>query len=293
MKKKQLAIIKQVSEVETKSGVAFDKNINDIINLSEQAKAVTSVDHPSFKEVKKELQVTRKYVNDYFMGARAEFNRMAKGVIEVEKLVLAEFVPEEDRLIAMDKAEKARLIVVARTEALPLKHERITTAGIEFTDEEILAMEDADFELEFAMRLQAKVEADRVAEQARIAEANAKLEAEKAELQREVDKQNAIERARKEERDRAEEALRVQKETAEREKREAEERRLAEEQERIERAEREKREAEEQKAREEAAEQARIASAKYQAFLTKNKYNESNDIIIDSKLYRFVAEYKA
>lgn len=283
---KSLEIIKQVGEVETKSGVAFERKIVDVIDLGERGKAIVSVDDPQFKDVKTEMQKTRKYVNDYFMNARAEFNRMAKGVIQVEKIVLDQFVPEEDRLIALDKAEKARLLIEARREALPAKRERITTAGIEFTDEEILAMEDATFELEFAMRLQAKLEADRVAEQARIAEANAEIARQQAELHREKEKQDAIERARQEERAHVEEALRIQKETAEREAMEAEERRKAEEQERILRVEREAREAKE-------AEEKRMATKKYQTFLESNNYNEATDIIIEgTKLYRFVAEYK-
>ncbi len=282
---KSLEIIKQVGEVETKSGVAFERKIVDVIDLGEKAKQITSVNDEMFREIKKELQVTRKYVNDYFLNARTEFNRMAKGVIQVEKIVLDQFVPEEDRLIALDKAEKARLIIEARKEALPAKRERITTAGIEFTDEEILAMEDADFELEFAMRLQTKLEADRVAQQAKIDEANAEIARKEAELQREKEKQDAIERARVEERERGEEALRVAKETAERERREAEARveraRLAEI------AEKEREAADIAK-----AEAALIASKKYQAFLTKNAYNEATDIIIEGKMYRFVAEYK-
>lgn len=260
---KSLTIVEQVKEVETKSGVVFERKVVDVIDLGERARTVTSVSDPLFKDIKTEMQKTRKYVNDYFMNASSEFNRMAKGVIQVEKIVLDQFVPEEDRLIALDKAEKARLVLEARKEALPAKRERITTAGIEFTDEEVLTMEDADFELEFAMRLQAKLEADRVAQQDKIDAANAELARKEAELQREKDKQDAIERARQEERERAEEALRVAKETAEREKREAEE-----------------------------AEAALTASKKYQAFLTKHDYNESTDIIIEGKLYRLVAEYK-
>jgi hypothetical protein len=221
------------------------------------------------------MQQTRKSVNEGFMSARSEFNRLAKGIIEIEKLVLAEFVPVEEKLIAMEKEEKARLIREARLEALPEKRERIITAGIEFTDEEILALEDAPFELEFAMRLQSKLEADRLAEQARIDAENAKLAEKALELQREKDKQDAIEQARKEERERAENALRLQKEQAEREKREAEE---AKKQEALALAQ---------------AEEALAKSKKYQAFLTKNAYNEATDIIIDgNKLYRFVAEYK-
>jgi hypothetical protein len=266
----ELTIVSQIKEVETKSNVLFEIDVTKVANLAQRSEKITDVNHPEFKAIRKEMQQTRKYVNDYFMSARREFNRLADFVREVEKTVLAEFTPEENRLISIEKEEKARLLLEARKEALPLKRERITTAGIVFSDEEILAMDDAGFELEFAMRLQAKLELDRQAEQERITKENAKIEAEKIELQRQKDEADRIEQARKEERERAEHALRLQKEQAEREKREAEAK----------------------KAEDEEKEQVRIADQKFQNFLKINKYNEKTDIIMGTKLYRLVAEHK-
>lgn len=285
MENKQIAIVNKVKEVETKSGVPFEIDITQVVNLAERGKKVTSVEHPDFAVIKKEMQQTRKYVSEYFMGARTEFNKLAKGVIEVERMVLSEFTPEEDRLIILDKAEKERLIQEARAKTLPEKRERITTVGIEFSDAEILSRTDGEFEMEFALRLQIKLEIERQAEDARIAEANAKIEAEKKEIQRQKDEADRIEKARQEERARAEQELRIAKETSEREKKEAEERVKREEEERIAKAEREKKEAED-------AEKERLANKKYQDFLGLNKYNEKTDIIVEGKkIYRFVAEY--
>lgn len=297
----QLTVVDKVKEVIDKSGVAFELNLTEVSSLAKRGKAIKSVDDENFLPLKREMQKTRKYVVEYFESARSEFNRMSKGIIEVQKIVLDEFTGEENRLIALDKAEKERVIKVERLEALPAKRERITTSGVEFTDEEILGMADADFELEYNIRLGAKLEADRVADQERREAEQVALNAEKLELQRQKDEAERVEKVRVEERNRAEEELRIVKETAEREKQEAEARRVAEEKERVERAEREKQEAEAEKARVEAerikAEAIKEAMVEYQAFLKKNKYNEKTDIIHATgdgmtQIYRFVAEFK-
>lgn len=305
---KGITIIDKVKEVASKSGVAFELDITQVVSLAERGKAITSVNDPNFLPVKKEMQLTRKYVTEYFMDARSEFNKLAKGVIEVEKTVLAEFTPEENRLIALDKAEKERLITEARIAALPAKRGRITISGIEFTDEEMLAMSDADFEIEYNVRLGAKLEADRIADQARREAEQAKLDEERIALQREKDAAEAVEKARAEERERAAEELQITKEAAirevkeaseraEREKKESEERLKAQEQERVLKAEREKKESEERAEREridrEKKEADRIANEKFQAFLTKNKYDIATDMIVGEKIYRLIAEFKA
>lgn len=296
MTTQQLTIIEKVKEVATNSGVPLELDVTQLATLAERGRAITSVDDDNFVAVKREMQKTRTSLTEYFKAAREGFNKQAKAVIEVERVVLGEFTPEEDRLIALDKAEKERQIKEARLEALPAKRERITTAGIEFTDEEILAMTDADFELEFNVRLGAKLEADRLAmEEQRKAE-EAKLAAERAEMERQKAEAERIEDARKEERERAERELQLAKEKAEREAREAEERRLAAIQAEKDRVEQERREAEAKRiAEEEAAKKAeaeRSANEKFQSFLKENKYDETTDILIEgTKIYRLVAEY--
>lgn len=323
MSDKEITIQDQVEDVITKSGVAFEIDITELFSLAERGKAIKDVTDPNFALVKKEMQQKRKYVTEYFEEARKEFNALSKGVIQVQNLVLAEFTPEEDRLIAMDKTEKERLLKEARLEALPAKRERITTAGISFTDEEILAMDDADFEIEYNVRLGAKLEADRIADQQRRDAEQAEIDRQKAEIQAQKDEAERIEAARAEERERAAEALRIAKETAEREAQESAERVKREAQEAIDRVEREKKEAEdrrfaedeeralklEREAKEKAdaeieakrtaaeAEAKQEADKKYQAFLAKNKFNPETDIIKHDaddmmRIYRFVAEFK-
>jgi hypothetical protein len=298
----------KVQEVISKSGIGLEIDVTELHTLADKASAITSVNDEGFATVKKELQLKRKEISEGMFQARSEFNRMSKGIIEVEKTLLEIFVPAEQNLIALDKAEKERLLKEARLEALPQKRERITANGVEFTDEEILDMTDADFELEFARRLSAKAVAEQIAAEAKLAEERAAFEAEKAEMARKQAEADAIEAARQEERERAEKALQLAKESAEREKQEAEERRKAEEQERILRAEREEseriakieREAKEKAEAEiqakrvvEEAEAKRQADEKYQAFLKENNYNVETDILVEgNKLYRFVAQYE-
>lgn len=322
METKEITIIDQVKDIEARSGVAFEIDITEVVSLAKRAAAITDVNDPNFTIVKKECQQKRKYVTEYFKDARDGFNKLAKGVIEVEKTVLAEFTPEEDRLIALDKAEKERLLKEARLEALPAKVERMRLAGVEMFDEDILALDDATFELHFAELVRAKAETDRLEAEAKLAEERAAFEAEKAELARKQAEADAIEAVRVEERERAAEALRLAEEKAEREKKEHEERMIAQEksnQERIEREEREKKEYWEREEKErkdriereakekadaeieakrvaEEAEAERLEDEKYQAFLKVNNHNEETDIIIEdttgTKIYRFVAEFK-
>lgn len=296
METQELSI--KVQEVITKSGIGLEIDVTELHTLADKATAITSVNDEGFATVKKELQLKRKEISEGMLEARSEFNRMAKGIIEVEKTLLDIFVPAEQNLITLDKAEKERLLKEARLEALPAKRERVTTNGLEFTDEEILALTDADFELAFVTQLATKAETDRLEAEARLAEERAAFEAEKAELARKQAEADAIEQARQEERKRAAEQIQLAQEKAEREAKEAEERRKAEDEERrlrIEREAKEKADAEiEAKRVAEEDEARRKADEKYQAFLRANNYNSETDILsIDkTKIYRFVAEFK-
>lgn len=308
-----LKIIEQINEVEERSGVPFVLDITEVASLAQRAKAVTSVADPAFYTIKKEMQQKRKYVTEYFYDARVEFNKLSKGVIEIEKMVLAEFKPEEDRLIALDKADKEQKLKEERLSALPAKKERMDQYNFEYSDEYLLEMTDADFELMFAKRVAEKAEADRVIAEAKLAEERAAFEAEKAELARQKAEADAVEAARIEERRKSDEALKLQKAEAERKEKEAEERRKAEDEERrlrLERDERERKEKAEreeqerldriarEKAEREAAQKAmeeeeakQKATKKWQTFLTENNYDPETDTVIGSKLYRLVATY--
>jgi len=216
----EITIQSRAQEVITKSGISLELDVTKLHELSESAKAIVSVDDENFKEVKKALGSQRKEISEGFMDARREFNRMSKGVIEVQNTLLDIFVPEEDRLKALDKAEKERLVKEARLEALPGKRERITAIGdnILTSDDFILLMEDADFEIYIVQRQGEKNEADRVA----LAEAKAKVEADIKKANDELAAKKAegerIEAARQEERDMAARQLQVEKDKVEADK---------------------------------------------------------------------------
>ena len=228
----------QVKDVINTSGVAFELDINDLFSLSERGKAIASVNDENFVAVKKEMQKQRKYVTEYFEAARKGFNEKAKGVIDIQKLVLAEFTPQEDRLVAMDKAEKERVVKEARLEALPRRQERIAAIGGEVIlpeewmgtfDDYLLEMEDADFEIYVVQRQGEKNEADRLALAAERQAMEAKAKAAQDALDAQKAQADAIEDARKQERELAAENLRIAEQRLVDERKEAADRKVREE----------------------------------------------------------------
>lgn len=322
METQELSIIDQVQKVAVQSGVPLEIDVTQLATLATRGKAITDVNDPNFFAVKKEMQKTRTELVAYFEDARKGFNALSKGVLEVQRIVLSEFVGEEDRLIALDKADKEQKLKEERLAGLPAKKERLALVGIEFSDEKILSMTDADFEIDFAQAITAKTILQQAATEAKLAEERAAFEAEKAEAKRKQDELDRIEAARVEERERAEKALQLQKETAEREAKEAGERRKAEAEESRLRLEREEQAYRGRIAREDAqrieqikadtaraaadleakrkaemeAEAKRLADEKMQAFLKANNYNPQTDVmspVVDGKfsVYRLVATY--
>jgi len=240
-------------------------DISGLYAVADKAKALVDVDIDDAEqmkvvtEVRKELAEARKYTVDFTEGARSNAYKIYKGILEVKNELLEIITPEEDRLKSYEKALKEKQIRESRLEGLPAKKEKLDALAINFdgftypSDNEILDQDDATFLLWF--NEQQALKNEQVA--AKLAEAQAKLDAEKAEAER-------IEQARKEEQARAQEQLRLAKEQAEREKREAEE-----------------------------AEAKRLADEKYQTFLSSNNYDSETDILTEDgkKIYRFVAEF--
>lgn len=288
-----LTIIDQVKEIEVKYGAPLEFALPTAIALATKAdllaKPVTEEEREQANEIRRELGVYRRQTSEYFLAVRADFNRLAKGVITVEKEVLSKFEPAEARLKAFNDEFKAEELMNMRLAALPAKLERIATAGIVLSKEDILPLDDIEFELAFARMVSEKAVADaeatRVAlasESARIAEAQAKLDLAK----READEADA--RRVKEEVDRAQRL--VDEENARKARAEQEETarlaRIADE----ETARLAKIEAERVAA--EQAEVARLADEKYQSWLSTNEYNEATDIILEETLYRKIATYE-
>jgi hypothetical protein len=220
----------KAQEVISKSGIELELDITELHNLAEQSKTITSVSDENFKEVKKSLANKRKEISEGFMDARREFNRMSKGVIEVQNTLLDIFRPEENRLLALDKEEKARLIKEARLESLPRRKERIAAIGGEVIlpeewmgtfDEYLLEMEDADFEIYVVQRQSEKNEMDRLALAAQKEEMEAKAKAAQDALDAQKAQADAIEAARVHERELAAENLRLSEQRLEDERKAA------------------------------------------------------------------------
>ena len=276
--KQEITIIDQVKDVIQTSGVAFELDITELFSLSERGKAITSIDDENFVTVKKEMQQKRKYVTEYFELARKEFNVKAKGVIDIQKLVLAEFTPQEDRLVAMDKAEKERVVKEARLEALPKRKERLGAIGDEVLesqeadyDDFLLGMDDAEFELYIVGRQANKNEADRLALVAEREAMEAKAKSAEDALTLQKAQADAIEAARTHERELAAENLRIAEQRLVDERKEAADRKDREEAQKIqeekdEAARKVQAEADAKEAHEIAV-AANAADAKYQAWL--------------------------
>ena len=292
--KQEITIIDQVQDVIHTSGVVFELDINELFSLSERGKAITSVNDKNFVSVKKEMQQKRKYVTEYFEAARKGFNDKAKGVIDIQKLVLAEFTPQEDRLVAMDKAEKERVVKEARLEGLPVRKERIAAIGGEVIlpeewmgtfDDYLLEMEDADFEIYVVQRQAEKNEADRLALVAEREAMEAKAKASQDALNAQKAQADAIEVARVQERELAAENLRLAQQQLVDERKEAADRKAREEAQVIQK---EKDDAE-RKVRAEAdakaAVAAKAADAEYQTWLSGIGCNETNKIN-----YKFITQ---
>jgi hypothetical protein len=310
----EITVQSKVEEVIAKSGVAFELDLTQVASLAERGKAITNIDDENFVEVKKEMQQTRKYVTTYFEDARSEFNKMSKGVIDVQKMVLAEFVPEEDRMKELEKAEKERVVREARLEVMPARMERLAAIGGEIDlgeewmgtlEEYVETFDDADFEIMVVQVQGKKNEADKL----EIAAAKAKVEADivaaNEALAAKQAAADAIEAARQEERDNAAAALKAAQDKVEADKANAEAIRLdgiqkdAAEKARIKQEETDrvaakvKAEADAEAARV-AAEVAKAADVKYQAWVEGLGEGDYKFITLENgnvEAYKLVSTY--
>ncbi len=314
----EITIIDKIKEIENTSGAVFEINLLQVTALANQAALITDPktedDFVQVTEIRKDLAKYRKIVSDFFMAARKGFNEKAKAIIQIEKDTLETFTLEEDRMKAFEKVRKSKVVRQERLEALPMKVERLDAIGdeIPYDTDEILAMEDAEFEIYINQRQTDKNEADRIEiEEAKakveddIRKANEALEAKRLEADR-------IETARQEERDLANDKLRIDRERLETEKAESEARRISEakevEEQRLDAIKKEESEKQriiqEEKDKAEAEAKVKIAAIaekeadeKYQTWLKEIDYNESSFKLItlsdgSVEAYELVGTYK-
>jgi hypothetical protein len=269
------------------------------------------------KSNKSVLQKKRKWVNDTFKSDRDFHTAHNKLNIEKEKEILSLIEPLETELgTAIDTIDESKRVERRKLE-LPERQERLAVINCVVTDEELLAMDKADFESFFTEKKSAFLEAK---EQA-IAEAQAKIDAENKRLADEAEnarlrdisvakaKADAEEATRlallKAETDKIEAQARADKEKADaiaaveakaaKDKQDmidAQARKDKEAKDEADRLERVKLEAE-AKAKEE--QKALDKMKKYKKFLADNNYNEETDRLttseIDVVIYRKIATF--
>jgi len=294
----ELSVVERVNELANASGKALEFEVQELNKLAERAKTITSFEDKSFKEVKSEMVKKRTYIKQYCLDARRDIKKVAEGVSDVEKMLYAIFVPEEDRLAELAEEAKQKEIRAEREQKLPWRKEQLLAVEATLTDEELLALDDKAFQILLNEKT-AEKQARRIAE----------LEAKEAQERREKELAEAAERAKQEAEENAkkvaEEAERRHKEELERVEREAKER-----EEKI------KREAEEKEAREakakKDAEDARIEAERiakqeaeklakkedYIKWLADNGYSAElkeqffvKDSETEIKLYKLVGTY--
>lgn len=292
----------------------FDPNVAGLTSMVEASKALVIKDaddkagYELVHKARMDLKNARVKITKIGKSLREEADARRKAVFDEEKRLIAIIEPEEDRLKAMQDAADLEIEKRKRVASMPGREERLKSVEAEYAYDDVLGMDDNDFEYFFntshAFFLKKKEEA-LAAEKAR-QEAEAKAEADRKELEarNERERQEALANAEREklEADRraaSEESARKEREIqAERDKLEADKRAheakvAAEEAEKARQAELEKVKAQaaedarvqaeaDRKRKEEALalqaaadKAARERDHKYQTFLAKHGVNEA------------------
>ena len=295
-----------ISHFEThlkKAEIAPEMDITELYTLAQKAKALVDIDitdDAKMKEVasvRKELVSARRKIQADGLSARDYYTKTAKGIKQVEDVLIGIISEDEDRLKEFERQRKEKDIKEERLKSLPQRQLLLTSIGdgVEVSDDEILLMDDATFLNYVTNRQVAKAEAEAFAEEARQAE-QARQEAEKQRIA------EAEERARLEAENKAKAEAEARQREADAEiarlKAEAEAKEIARQKEIADAAYRKKQEEEQVAAQikaEAVAKEKMEAEAKYQQWLCDNNYNPETDIIqdmgIDVVMYRKVAVY--
>lgn len=201
----------------------FDKIKAEVEALVENVKK-TVVSQPGdvtgyelMKENKKCLQVKRTEITKIFKADRDVHTAHNKLNLEKEREILSLISPIEERLgaeiSAIDEAKKRE----KRMFQLPNRKERLLSIEVVVSDEEILSMDDADFESFFTEKKSLFLEE----KERKMLEEQAKIEAEKKRLAEEEEKRRIVEKAAIKAKAEAEEAAKLALAKAEKEKIEA------------------------------------------------------------------------
>lgn len=242
--------------------------LNQLVETSQRVSLPDLSDTEQLKVVKSNriyLRDARVAITKRGKELRQEAVDFQKAVIEKEKELVAIIEPEELRLKDLEEKAAEFAEMEKRKELLPIRRGRLAELLYTGTDEDILRMDDKEFEAKYNELVAAKNEAGRILLEERertVREAEEKITRENEMRARE-------ERARQEERERAEQREKERIEREARAKREAEER-----------ADREKLEAQTK----EREERERLEKeGKYKMWLATNGWTEEtkSDFIIE------------
>jgi len=227
-----------------------EADLHAIVSITQSITAADLEDQKQLAVVRENriaLKNARVQIEKQGKALRDDALKFQRSVIAKEKELIAIIEPEENRLQSIEQSAKELAERKKRVATLPQRLSRLASIGdiVEVTDEAILDMGDQAFEAYVSQRVEAKLEAERV----EIEKREQALKAEEEKAKRAVELKEAEERARVAERERIE--------------REA---KLAEE----------RRELEEHRAKEKAeAEEKELQSEKrYQAFLREHGFSE-------------------
>lgn len=192
----------------------FDPTVAELQEVASKARAIAVTDFADEEQLaqvataRKLLKAARVKITNRGKEMREEAVRFSKLVISKEKELVAIIEPEELRLKALEDEAEAFADKRRNALALPLRRQRLDGIGdiLEVSDDELNAMNTAEFEGYFTNRLQAMAELERQ-----------KLAAERAAVEEEARKQRAAkEAAEAEEKARADERAKIAKEQEER-----------------------------------------------------------------------------
>lgn len=185
------------------SPAVFDPNKEQLQAIAQEVSQITVDPSKMTKDdlelvntTKNKLVKARTAIQKRGKEIRAAAIKFQKDVIAYEDELIGIIEPEEKRLKEIESGAKEYAMKQERMKTLPEFKEKLASIGdaVEVSDEELLALDPNQRDAYYNGRLQAKLEADRAAADAKRAEEDAAREAEAKKIQEEKD---AIEREKK------------------------------------------------------------------------------------------------
>lgn len=283
----------------------FSPTKTELLTLAEEARKLTITgidDKAGYSLVQKkrmELKSARVKIAKAGKEAREEALSFQKKVIAYEKELIGIIEPVEEDLKAKQDAIDEEKAKIERLALIPSRKDNLAKIGLTFDDEFLIGMDIPtfqDFYNQKKTEYLEKKEADMRAEQERIEIEKRKIEdAKHLEATKKEAEKQAHEKAM---RDAELAKVRAEQEKlaaveAERKKAEIEKQRIIaeqqrKEQERLNEEARVRREQEAQKQAEKQAQEKLEKEKKYQAFLKKNKYKETDDFYLQKRADKIV-----